>query len=183
MGTKLNPGKYECYANAEPDEPMFVLLGRDDRAPSLVEAWAAVSESRGTDPAKVREARECAAAMRKYRAERSGPRAGGASSLEGEESAKLRPGQAHALAAVQTMIADMCDGIKEMLLAKNRAYGNSALEPLRVFSKAPTDEQINVRIDDKLSRIARGQAAGEDVELDLIGYLVLKRVLAKRDGR
>jgi len=38
-------------------------------------------------------------------------------------------------------------------------------------------EQINVRIDDKLSRIARGRDyAGDDTELDLIGYLVLRRV-------
>ena len=37
------------------------------------------------------------------------------------------------------------------------AYGIiSALDPLRIFSKADTTEQINVRIDDKLSQIARG---------------------------
>lgn len=77
---------------------------------------------------------------------------------------------------VQALIAEECDAVKAMLLAKNAAYGNSALEPLRIFSKAPTDEQINVRIDDKLSRLARGSAAGEDVEQDLIGYLLLKRV-------
>ena len=41
-------------------------------------------------------------------------------------------------------------------------------------------EQIRVRIDDKLSRLARGQAAGEDVVLDLIGYLVLLRVAERR---
>ncbi len=57
MGTKNNPGEYDCYANAHGDEPMFVLLGRDDRAPALVEPWAALSEARGTDPAKVAEAR------------------------------------------------------------------------------------------------------------------------------
>lgn len=78
---------------------------------------------------------------------------------------------------VQDMIAAECDAIREMLLAKNRAYGNSALEPLRVFSKAPVDEQIKVRLDDKLSRIARGDGVEtEDVEADIIGYLVLKRV-------
>ena len=26
MGTKNNPGKFDCYANAKPDEPLFVLL-------------------------------------------------------------------------------------------------------------------------------------------------------------
>lgn len=40
MGTKNNPGDFDCYANAEPDEPMFVLLARDPLAPSLVRDWA-----------------------------------------------------------------------------------------------------------------------------------------------
>ncbi len=76
----------------------------------------------------------------------------------------------------QTAIAETCDALKAMLLAKNAAYGNSALDPVRIFSRADTLEQINVRMDDKLSRIARGHAAGEDAEWDLMGYLVLKRV-------
>jgi hypothetical protein len=84
-------------------------------------------------------------------------------------------------ATMQAGIAAECDEIKEMLLAKNRAYGGSALEPMRVFSKANVLEQIRVRMDDKLSRISRGSAAGEDAEKDLIGYLVLLRV-ARRLG-
>ena len=39
MGTKNNPGTFDCYANAEGDEPMFVLLGRDKHAPTLVWLW------------------------------------------------------------------------------------------------------------------------------------------------
>ncbi len=42
MGTKLEPGKYDCYANAKPDEPMMVLLARGDQSPLLTELWAAV---------------------------------------------------------------------------------------------------------------------------------------------
>lgn len=70
-----------------------------------------------------------------------------------------------------------CQSIQEMLIAKNRAYGNSALDPLRIFSKASVDEQLNVRIDDKLSRILRGsqtESIPEDTIKDLIGYLILK---------
>lgn len=74
----------------------------------------------------------------------------------------------------------VCDEIIEMLVAKNRAYGDSALNPVRIFSKATPVEQILVRLDDKLSRLARGSAAGEDVELDLIGYLVLLQIARKR---
>lgn len=66
--------------------------------------------------------------------------------------------------------------VADMLVAKNKAYGNSALEPLRCFSKASSKEAILVRIDDKLSRIMRGQDIGEDTVMDLIGYLVLLRL-------
>lgn len=69
-----------------------------------------------------------------------------------------------------------CIAIAELLLAKNRAYGDAALNPVRIFSRADAVEQLKVRIDDKLSRLARGEAAGEDTELDLIGYLILLRV-------
>ncbi len=66
--------------------------------------------------------------------------------------------------------------IGRMLKAKNQAYGNSALDPIRCFSKADASEQIRVRIDDKLSRLMRGKDAGEDTVKDLIGYLVLLRI-------
>lgn len=42
MGSKLKPGNFNCYANALPDEPMFVLLGRDQLAPSLTAIWSAI---------------------------------------------------------------------------------------------------------------------------------------------
>lgn len=68
------------------------------------------------------------------------------------------------------------------LLDKNRKYGNSALEPMRVFSRSGPVEQLDVRIDDKLSRIrSRQDDDDEDAEEDLLGYLLLKRV-AKRMG-
>lgn len=79
-------------------------------------------------------------------------------------------------------IRDECMQLADMLCAKNRAYGNSALEPLRVFSRSSAVEQILVRLDDKLSRLARGSAAGEDVELDLLGYLVLLRIARKQSA-
>lgn len=78
---------------------------------------------------------------------------------------------------VQKEIRKVCDDIAELLITKNRKYGNSALSPQRIFSKASPLEQINVRIDDKLSRIKNQQEdEDEDVTSDLIGYLVLKKV-------
>lgn len=77
----------------------------------------------------------------------------------------------------QDWIVLVCDEIKELLLSKNRKYGDSALNPCRVFAKADNIEQLNVRIDDKLNRIRNRQNdEDEDVELDLIGYLILKRI-------
>lgn len=83
-------------------------------------------------------------------------------------------------AATQEKIADVCNEIKRILIDKNRKYGDSAINPIRLFSKADAVEQINVRIDDKISRIKSAQDDDtEDAELDLIGYLILKRVAKK----
>lgn len=77
MGTKNNPGTFDCYANAEPDEPMFVLLGRDPHAHYAVRQWAfarkAMIENGAkpqSDMAMVDEAIECAEAMERYCIER-----------------------------------------------------------------------------------------------------------------
>lgn len=70
--------------------------------------------------------------------------------------------------------------VRTMLIDKNRKYGNSVIEPRRIFSRASPLEQINVRIDDKLSRMSNQQADDdEDVANDLLGYLVIREI-AKR---
>jgi hypothetical protein len=84
---------------------------------------------------------------------------------------------------IMELIDTECQNIAEILKAKNRAYGNSFADPVRIFSRATTEEGLNIRIDDKLSRIARGKNAGEDAELDLIGYLILKRVLGRLEAK
>lgn len=78
--------------------------------------------------------------------------------------------------AFDEMVDEVLGEIGAMLKRKNKSYGNSALEPLRIFSKADDIEQLKVRIDDKLSRIRNGAADGEDAELDLLGYLVIKQI-------
>jgi hypothetical protein len=70
--------------------------------------------------------------------------------------------------------------LARLLVEKNQAYGDAALSPMRVFSQADTSEQIRVRCDDKLSRIKNG-STDEDAVLDLLGYLVLLRIAAKRE--
>lgn len=63
MGTKNNPGEYDCYQKAEPDEPMFVLLGRDPTASVVVAFWRALNLRLGLAPAKDAEALTCQRAM------------------------------------------------------------------------------------------------------------------------
>lgn len=91
MGTKNNPGSFDCYEKAEPDEPMFVLLARDPRAANLARLWAALEYGNPYDAvlvfndlvqdalygpsddvqekinAKVEEANACAEAMKDWR--------------------------------------------------------------------------------------------------------------------
>lgn len=75
---------------------------------------------------------------------------------------------------ISDKIVAVCEALQTMLLEKNAAYGNSAADPVRIFSKADPEEQIMVRIDDKLSRVARGhEYPGDDTLKDLAGYLVL----------
>jgi hypothetical protein len=79
-------------------------------------------------------------------------------------------------------IAAECDALKQLLLEKNAKYGDSALSPSRIFSKASAVEQLLVRIDDKLSRIRTSGPSGpdEDTVQDLMGYLVLYRIALRR---
>lgn len=84
-----------------------------------------------------------------------------------------------------TDIARICDKVKNLLISKNLAYGDSALNPVRIMSKSSPIEQILVRIDDKLSRITRGDILtdDEDVIMDLIGYFILLKIALERDAQ
>lgn len=74
-------------------------------------------------------------------------------------------------------IWEACHEIVSMLIEKNISYGNSALEPARIFSTADSKEQLKVRIDDKLNRVKnnKGFAGDNDID-DLIGYLILYKI-------
>ena len=74
--------------------------------------------------------------------------------------------------------------IRAMLIEKNRKYGDSALTPIRIFSKVSVIEAINVRMDDKLSRLQNQQEdEDEDPEADLVGYHLIKRIHKLRESR
>jgi hypothetical protein len=66
------------------------------------------------------------------------------------------------------------DQLEHVLVEKNRRYGNSAIAPLAIFSRAPADELVRARIDDKIARIRNnGADLRKNDVVDLIGYLVL----------
>lgn len=80
MGTKNQPGAFDCYEHALPDEPIFVLLARDRCAPEIVRVWATMRENRlrASDVTctpgevmaeldQIAEARQCADDMETYR--------------------------------------------------------------------------------------------------------------------
>ena len=83
----------------------------------------------------------------------------------------------------EDLIEEVGREIINLLLRKNKAYGDTANKPPNIFSKLSPKEGILARIDDKLSRI---KTVGlndetEDTVLDLIGYLILYRVQTKKD--
>ena len=80
-------------------------------------------------------------------------------------------------------VREVVESLVELLVAKNRKYGDSALTPINVFSPGDAVTALKVRIDDKISRIGRGVGDDEDTVTDLMGYLVLLRVAQKRAKR
>ena len=86
------------------------------------------------------------------------------------------------MSSSKEQIKDVTGRVYRMLAEKNEAYGNSALEPINIFSKGAAVESLQARIDDKLARIKnRGlNDATEDTLFDLCGYLILL-IIAKEN--
>jgi len=84
--------------------------------------------------------------------------------------------------STEVEIRQICQELSDLLVAKNRSYGDSALNPKHIFSRLSAVEGIQARIDDKLARLMQGNvdAFREDPELDLMGYLILLRIAKKR---
>ena len=73
----------------------------------------------------------------------------------------------------QEKIEQVCKSLGNFLKEKNKRYGDSALDPKNIFSKLKSDEQIKVRLDDKLSRINNSGELRKNDLVDITGYLVL----------
>ena len=78
----------------------------------------------------------------------------------------------------EKIIKEVISEVKDLLIEKNRAYGDSAINPSNIFSNGDALDSLGARIDDKLMRIKNTGITDEteDTLMDLIGYLVLYKV-------
>lgn len=76
-------------------------------------------------------------------------------------------------ASTQEKINILFTNFKEFLKEKNRRYGDSALNPLNIFSKEPADNELCNRLDDKLSRIKVSKELRKNDVADVFGYIAL----------
>tara|TARA_R110002012_G_scaffold298619_1_gene497159 strand:- start:837 stop:1175 length:339 start_codon:yes stop_codon:yes gene_type:complete len=97
------------------------------------------------------------------------------------DTVKINSKEFDTLSEVKYLLSELQDLLEE----KNKAYGDSALNPIRLFSKVGAAESLRVRIDDKLSRIKNKGITPdtEDSLMDLIGYLVLLKIAIKKEKR
>ena len=77
-----------------------------------------------------------------------------------------------------------CRNLEQLLIEKNEKYGDSALNPLNIFSEAKAVAGVKMRIDDKLKRIKNAGLvdATEDTLQDLAGYLILLMIAKENES-
>jgi hypothetical protein len=73
----------------------------------------------------------------------------------------------------QYKIIQVCDSLSKFLCEKNRRYGDSALNPVKIFSKLDASNSLTIRMDDKMSRIMNSKELRKNDVWDLFGYLNL----------
>jgi len=150
MATKNNPGAWDCYANAHPDEPMFILLGRDKHAPILVHLWSLLRELDGEDPAKIAEAHKCLRDMLAW--------------LRDLGKAPAHRGVLMHALAVDTIRLERIATRMFSSHSTEEADVTGALEIMRAFDNAPPREVINAAPTSEYHRLAGIAAIIEAVD-------------------
>ena len=86
---------------------------------------------------------------------------------------------------IQKKLSEKFEYWKEFVKAKNKKYGDSAINPVRIFSKAGSKEGILIRLDDKISRLIRGNLElDQELIRDIVGYLALYSIkLDEENGK
>ena len=79
-------------------------------------------------------------------------------------------------------IVRVCDNTKNLLIKKNKAYGDSALEPLGIFGNGDAVVSLGARMDDKLMRLKSLGMGKDSVDTlyDLHGYITLLIIAIER---
>jgi len=77
------------------------------------------------------------------------------------------------LTETQQKISDICDNLKEFLIEKNRRYGNSALEPMKIFGDFDAEDLLKIRLTDKIMRIKNSEIDRKNDYIDMLGYIIL----------
>ena len=75
----------------------------------------------------------------------------------------------------QQKIKDILSGMTDLLLYKNRKYGDSAIHPKKIFYKGDSTNSILIRLDDKIGRVMSNTEEKPRVNdvADIIGYCTL----------
>ena len=75
----------------------------------------------------------------------------------------------------QMKLVDVLDGMKNLLLYKNKKYGDSAINPKKIFYKGDSTNSILIRLDDKIGRVMSNPDDKPRVNdvADIIGYCTL----------
>jgi len=105
--------------------------------------------------------------------------------MAGYGNQKKLPGIKEKKKGVEAKLIEKCRETEQLLLSKNRLYGNSSLSPPDVFGTMERESKIEARIEDKLARIRYLTHEYEDrIDIDALldavrdlrGYLVLYEI-------
>lgn len=79
------------------------------------------------------------------------------------------------LPPTQQKIHEIMGAMKDLLLYKNQKYGDSAINPKKIFYKGNSTNSILIRLDDKIGRVMSNTEEKPRVNdvCDIIGYCVL----------
>ena len=75
----------------------------------------------------------------------------------------------------QAKIREITDAMKDLLLYKNEKYGDSAINPKKIFYKGDSTNSVLIRLDDKIGRVMSNTEEKPRVNdvCDIIGYCTL----------
>lgn len=68
---------------------------------------------------------------------------------------------------------NILNSLENVLIEKNKKYGNAALAPIKMFYNGDASTSIRIRLDDKISRIKNSDTLRKNDMFDILGYVIL----------